>query len=109
MKERDIFIIICILLILSVIKIINNKFIENFENRFEFTNTNAKKLFDISKNNKRIGDELETDAEDVIKLEEAKRELTESRKYPDILKDERVGDAAQDLINDAQKMLGRRR
>ena len=28
-------------------------------------------------------------------------------KYPDILKDERVGDAAQDLINDAQKMLGK--
>lgn len=85
MKERDIFIIICILLILSVIKIINNKFIENFENRFDFTEVKSKDIKNRTVNYGQKLQDLETDAEDITKLQEAKTELDESKKYSDIL------------------------
>lgn len=85
MKERDIFIIICILLILSVIKIINNKFIENFENRIDFTRDYSGNTLNNSTKNKQIVQDLDTEAKDITKLQEAKTELDESKKYPDIL------------------------
>lgn len=75
---RDIFIIVILVLILLVIRLINNKFIENFDTLDKTTQKKAIKLEDNSVLNKDTILKLQAEAEDTRKLNEAKKGLFDS-------------------------------
>ena len=75
---RDIFIIVILVLILLVIRLINNKFIENFDTLDKTTQKKAIKLQDNSVLNKDTILKLQAEAEDTTKLNEAKKGLFDS-------------------------------
>ena len=86
---RDIFILVILVLILLVIRLINNKFIENFDTLDKTTQKKAVKLQDNSVLNKDTIAKLQAEAEDTTKLNEAKKGLFDSSRMittDDVLK-----------------------
>lgn len=82
MLPIDISIIFILLLILLVIKKINNKFIENFSTLENETLDKAKKLSKESTNNAEKISSLDFQANDPTKLIETKKELSDSLIFP---------------------------
>ena len=99
---RDIFIIVILVLILLVIRLINNKFIENFDTLDKTTQKKAVKLQDNSVLNKDTIAKLQAEAEDTTKLNEAKKGLFDSSRMittDDVLK--KKNEEVDKLFNDS--------